>query len=69
MDDVQKQIYDSIMKYAAENNIPVYHSRKLTPEELKIQQQHSKEIYDFLKALDKFENDSRNLTGLVASAA
>tara|TARA_Y100000310_G_scaffold325742_1_gene389716 strand:+ start:11801 stop:12001 length:201 start_codon:yes stop_codon:yes gene_type:complete len=53
MDETQKQIYDAFMKIAKERGIPY---KRITVE---FGPQH-KEICDYLKKLQKFENDSRN---------
>tara|TARA_Y100000034_G_scaffold136124_1_gene210949 strand:- start:22781 stop:23002 length:222 start_codon:yes stop_codon:yes gene_type:complete len=67
MRDIQRQIYNSMMKYAKENGIKVQYSRKLTPEELIRQQVRTQEVNDFLARLDEFENHSRGVRIRVGS--
>ena len=62
MDETQKQIYENFVRLSKKYGYEIIHGKKLSDEEKAEIKQHHQDICNFLKALDEFENNSRNIT-------
>ena len=59
MDDKYKQVVDNIIRTSKEHGYEPVPGRTLTPEEQRQLQQHSKDVYDFIKFNKEYQEESR----------
>ena len=62
MDETQKQLYENFVRLSKKYGYEIVPGKQLSEKEKAEIRQHHQDICDFLKALDKFENDSRSIT-------